>query len=379
MAVARRNVLLRAEVLEDRATPASFNTGAFPGAAAGAAGTTGLPGAAPLVVSGPRDGTAFLYASQVGGRYTTPAAVLRPFGAVAADVRAATADVNADGTPDTVLVTGPGTPLRVAVISGRDNATVLLAPFDPFGGDFAGGGFVAAADFDRDGRAEFVVTPDDGGGARVAIFSLLPAGITRRADYLTLDPDFRGGLRVAAGNVNLDGTPDLVVTAGFGGGPRVTVLDGRRVFTTTGSVAADKLVNDFFVFDAGLRNGMYVAVGDVNGDGFGDLIFGAGPGGGPEVKVVSGQNLLILGAPAAVAAPLSDFFAGGSAADRSGVRVAAVDADGDARADVAVGLASPPRARVYLGKSFVNAGEPAASQDLNPFGGPAAITNVFVG
>jgi len=97
------------------------------------------------------------------------------------------------------------------------------------------------------------------------------------------------------------------------------------------------------------------------------------------VKVVSGQNLLILGAPAAVAAPLSDFFAGGSAADRSGVRVAAVDADGDARADVAVGLASPPRARVYLGKSFVNAGEPAASQDLNPFGGPAAITNVFVG
>jgi len=72
MAVARRNVLLRAEVLEDRATPASFNTGAVPGAAAGAAGTTGLPGAAPLVVSGPRDGTAFLYASQVGGRYTAP-------------------------------------------------------------------------------------------------------------------------------------------------------------------------------------------------------------------------------------------------------------------------------------------------------------------
>ena len=50
------------------------------------------------------------------------------------------------------MVTGPGVPIRVAVISGADNSTVLVAPFDPFGGDFTGGGFVAAGDFDGDGR-----------------------------------------------------------------------------------------------------------------------------------------------------------------------------------------------------------------------------------
>ena len=39
-------------------------------------------------------------------------------------------------------------PIRVAVVSGADNTTVLVQPFDPFGGDFTGGGFVAAADID---------------------------------------------------------------------------------------------------------------------------------------------------------------------------------------------------------------------------------------
>ena len=33
----------------------------------------------------------------------------------------------------------------------------------------------------------------------------------------------------------------------------------------------DCIVNDFFAFEQSLRNGVYVSVGDVNGDGYGDL------------------------------------------------------------------------------------------------------------
>jgi len=37
------------------------------------------------------------------------------------------------------------------------------------------------------------------------------------------------------------------------------------------------LFHDFFLFEDVLRNGAYVTIGDLNGDGFGDIIGGAGP------------------------------------------------------------------------------------------------------
>src|SRR5207302_1746466 len=82
-------------------------------------------------------------------------------------------------------------------------------------------------------------------------------------------------------------------------------------------------ISDFFVFEDTLRNGVYVAIGDVNGDGNGDLIFGAGPGGGPRVLVVSGKKLLTDGAVAAIASPHANFFVRNTDSDRGGVRVAA--------------------------------------------------------
>jgi predicted esterase len=352
---------------------------------------TGDPGPGPgpgaiaahgLVVSGRPNGAASVFAVGSGGQYaTTASATLSPFGSIPADVRAASADVDGDTIPDAILVTGPGTPLRVAVISGANTQAVLVTAFDPFGGDFTGGGFVAAGDFDKDGRAEFVVTPDQGGGPRVSVFSILAGGLaTTRANFLTLNPDFRGGARAAVGDVNGDGTPDLAVAAGFGGGPQVTLINGTKALTTDGFNPADHLINDFFAFDAALRNGAYVAIGDVDGDGFGDLVFGAGPGGAPRLLAVSGRALLQQGAVNAIDAPLSNFFVAGNVSDRGGVRVAVKDVDGDNRADVVVGSgeASASKVRVYLGKNF-GGGEPSLFQDLDPFAGAVLTDGVFVG
>ena len=79
--------------------------------------------------------------------------------------------------------------------------------------------------------------------------------------------------------MNGDGVGDLVVAAGFGGGPRVAGFDG----TTLGAGTPAKLFADFFAFEQTLRNGVFVAAGDLDGDGFADLIAGGGPGGGPRV------------------------------------------------------------------------------------------------
>ena len=332
-----------------------------------------------LAAGGSIDAAARVFVPTAAGQFGTPAAAtLSPFGALGVNVRVATADVDGDGFADTILVTGPGTPTRFAVVSGRDNTTLLVPPTAPFVGSegFAGGGFVAAADFDNDGRAQFVFTPDQGGGPRVAIYSLVGTTATVRANFFGIDDaGFRGGARAAAGDVNGDAVADLAVAAGFQGGPRVAVFDGKTVFGATRT----KLVNDFFAFPDVLRNGVFVAIGDVDGDGFGDLIIGAGPGGGPRVLTLSGQTLATKGAAAAIDGRLSNFFVAGADSDRGGVRVAAVDADGDGRADVAVatGEGRPSRVRVYLGKN-TTAGEPTQFQDIDPFNATLA-GGVFVG
>ena len=61
--------------------------------------------------------------------------------------------------------------------------------------------------------------------------------------------------------------------------------------------------------------------------------------------------------------------------------MAVTKSDGDGRADVAVGSGAgrPARVRVYLGKDFAGTGEPAAFQDLDPFGGAVLADGVYVG
>ena len=297
--------------------------------------------------------------------------------------RATSADVDGDGTFDTISVSGPGTPFRISVVSGVDNTTVMVAPFDPFGDPrFTGGGFVAATDLDNDGRAEFVVTPDQGGGPRVSIFSRAADGTVRqKANFLAfIDPNFFGGARAALGDVNNDFTPDLVVSAGFTGGPRTSVYNGATLFTTP-----TNLVNDFFAFpgtDAvNLRNGSFPAVGDINGDGFDDLIFGGGPGGAPRVFILSGALVSANNIAAAYAAPIANFFVANNVNDRGGIRVSAQDIDGDDRDDLVVGSGegSPAKIRAYRGVNFTTTGEPANFQDLTVLNGFTLSGGVYVG
>jgi len=129
-----------------------------------------------------------------------------------------------------------------------------------------------------------------------------------------------------------------------------------------------------------LRNGEFLALGDVDGDGRADLILGGGPGGAPRVFILSGAKIAAGDVAGAQAAPLANFFVAGETNNNGGVRVSAKDADGDAKADVVVGSGEgrPSRVRVYLGKNFAGGGEPATFQDFDPFAATLA-GGVFVG
>src|SRR5262245_46886996 len=62
-----------------------------------------------------------------------------------------------------------------------------------------------------------------------------------------------------------------------GGPPRVAVY-----------LSGSAQIANFLAFDPAFTGGVRVAVGDVDGDGIDDIVVGAGPGGGPHVKVFKG-------------------------------------------------------------------------------------------
>jgi hypothetical protein len=281
-------------------------------------------------------------------------------------VRTAAADFNRDGTADLVVGTGPGSPTRVLVLDGATRAELFSV--NPFEASFTGGVYVAAGDLTGDGAADLVICPDEGGGPRCRVFNGVEFGPID--DFFGIDdPDFRGGARPAVGDVTGDGRGDLIVAAGFGGGPRVAGFDGAALGTGT----RRKAFADFFAFEQGLRNGVFVAAGDLDGDGRAELIAGGGPGGGPRVTAFSGAAL------AADRSGVTANFFGGDEANRGGVRVAAKDLDGDDRADLVVGAGTGAGSRVtaYLGKAIPAAGPPPARFDVDAFGGFTG--GVFVG
>jgi uncharacterized delta-60 repeat protein len=279
-----------------------------------------------------------------------------PFPGFTGPVRAATADFNNDQVDDFVYASGHGAAVLRIVdgASGKDMLSdAVFAPYEP---SFTGGLYVTVGDFDGDGVPELVVSPDAGGGARVQIFSLVNGSLVQKDNFFAIDdPNFRGGCRVAVGDFNGDGVPDLAVGAGTGGGPRVALYDGHDLLQHHDSPV--KLTADFFAFpDANnLHDGVFVAAGDVDGDGVAELAVAPGDGGGPRVRLLHTDG-----------SPLADFFADDETL-RGGARVAVKDTDGDGLAELIVGSGAgvPSKVQVYL-----RTGLPASAgpdQTFDPF------------
>jgi hypothetical protein len=178
----------------------------------------------------------------------------------------------------------------------------------------SGAGFAFAGFENLGGAANiFAASADVGGGPRVVVYEAKTKNVL--FDRFVYDPNFRGGVRVATGDVTGDGVPDLVTGAGVGGGPHVQVFDGATFET----------IASFFAYEPTFNGGMYVAIGDLDGDGVGEIITGTGRGGGPLVRVFDGTGSLLTG-----------FFAY-DPAFRGGVRVGAGDVNGDGNEDILTG------------------------------------------
>ena len=83
---------------------------------------------------------------------------------------------------------------------------------------------------------------------------------------MAYDAAFGGGVRVAMGDINGDGVPEVVTAPGQGGGPDIRVFDG----------VTHAIINEFLAYDLAFTGGVFIALGDVNGDNFLDIVTGAG-------------------------------------------------------------------------------------------------------
>lgn len=298
-------------------------------------------------------------------------------------VRIATADVNGDGVPDLVGGSGPLGGPHVIVIDGKTH--YRLAEFFAFEHAFTGGVFVAAGDVTGDGKEDVVVTPDRGGGPVVAVYdgAKLSAGFNNDAQIARFfgidDPAFRGGARAAVGDVSGDGKADLLISAGFQGGPREALYDGAGLVPIG---APPKLVPDFFAFEDTLRNGAFVTLGDLTGDGRADLVFGGGPGGAPRVRVFDGVKLLAAGPFGSLDqipdAQSADFFAA-DAATRGGIRLAVGTVDGETSLLTGSGEGDPAQVRVFTAPTLFSSTTPIPDHTLDVFDGQVLADGVFVG
>jgi autotransporter-associated beta strand protein len=284
-------------------------------------------------------------------------------------IRVSATDLDGDGHSETIQGTGPGVRNMVTVMTGNAPFESVLTQFFPFEASFAGGIYVSTGFIDGDNVPDIVVTPDESGGPRVQVYR--GTDFVKIADFFGIDdPNFRGGARTAVGDINGDGIGDLVVAAGFGGGPRIAAFNGKTVAVNS----PQKLFGDFFAFEQSLRNGAYIAVGDVNGDGKADIFAGGGPGGGPRITAFSGASLMQNGS----LNPIVNFFAG-DPNNRGGIRLAVKDVDGDNKADLVVGAGEKAGSRVtiYKGVNLLGNPNPNPHNLFDAF--TDALDGVFVG
>ncbi len=238
-----------------------------------------------MVASRPDGGDASLIDLHTNGFLDIPATFAEPgvrgflpFGSrFTGGVNSAVGDINGDGTPDVILApASKGKPL-IQVYNAVTG--VLERSFFAYSTNFWGGVNVASADINGDGKADIITAPASNGVPLVNVYDGASGRLIR--SFYAYSPNFQGGATVAAADVNDDGKADIITGTGFGGVPLVNIFSGTT----------NALLGNFYAFDPRFRGGVVLAAGDMEGNGHADIAVGVGFGGNGNIRVFSGTNL----------------------------------------------------------------------------------------
>ncbi|MFH1509048.1 MAG: L,D-transpeptidase family protein [bacterium] len=211
---------------------------------------------------------------------------------------------------------------QVKVYNSRNlNIDVDFLAFDE---NFGGGGRIALGDFDGNGYDEILVGSGRG-SSHVRVFDKL--GNPTQFSIFPFHPDFKGGVDVAAGDVDGDGADEIILSQLSGGQAWIKVYDYNGY-----------IKSNFLAFNEDFHGGAYVAAGDVTGDGIAEIIVGAGLTGN-KVKVFDGIGNDLK----------YDLYPYGYSY-QGGVDVAVADMDYGKKAEIVTSVAAAGQARIKVYK-----------------------------
>lgn len=269
----------------------------------------------------------------------------------------ASAAVTVDPQPLKVIAFGPdaGMAPRVIVFEvGRVGPLPLRYDFLAFPSIYTAGVRLAVVDVTGDGMPDIIAGTGPGVPAQLRVFDGASAGpspaqvLGPLGSFLPYGSTYSGGVFVAAGDVTGDGRAEVVVSPDAGFFPGFSVAPPLLGFDgATGTLLAFA-----WVYEPTFTGGVRIAMADVSGDGMADLVTVPGPGRPVEVKVFS-------------AAGVNSFLAF-SAGYTGGAYVAAADVNGDGRADIAVGSGPGQGGLVRLFDSSATGPAPNPLRQLFP-------------
>ncbi len=291
----------------------------------------------PDAVVGTRANVAYVYlGNATTGLAATPFATLSNTigGTVYANFGApviGAGDLDHDGYAD--LASGIADGRAAAVFYGQPTSTGALdraMGFPMSDGIHAFGSGVAAGDFDGDRYADVIIGAPGAPSGSTGLAYVLWGGASGvsapvAVNVTAASPGYFFGAALAGGDVNGDGFADVVV--GDASNARVNFFQGgrSRALPYIGQVTSG--ASGLGRFGYALR-----CAGDLDGDGFADILVGA---------LASNQAFAVLGAPMSSFRPDVVPFATGAAGSAFGAAVAGLgDIDNDGDCDAVVSAAS---------------------------------------
>lgn len=286
-----------------------------------------------------------LTGARLSGTVTATSAGARLIGETAGDyagTELAAGDATGDGAPDLLIIGGgPGLAWLWAGAPAGDatlaDAHAQFAHSDRGDGPLYG---AAVGDVDGDGAGDVVLTSYVAWAQAGRLYAFRGPVAAGEHDVIDADVVIDGvaddglGMSVAAGHdVTGDGVADVLVGGmGLGDGGGAYLLAGPLVTGDAPSVAVSTLIGG----SGAAAGGGVAMVGDVDGDGVGDLAIGA-----QGAAAGFGAVYLVAGPPASGTIDLSaadTIWSGAAAGDGTGRSVAgAGDVDGDGTDDVLTG------------------------------------------
>ncbi|MBI2476833.1 L,D-transpeptidase family protein, partial [Candidatus Uhrbacteria bacterium] len=169
-------------------------------------------------------------------------------------------------------------PSFAATLVGSQWQDGVVTPF-PFSVPFDVVGDIASEDIGIDGIPEIVMSA----GARARPWvSVLRQDGSEIFSFLAYPEPQTHGVTVAVGDVNGDDVAEIVTGTMYGGEPLVRVFDAKGT-----------LQNEFTAYAPTFHGGVNVALGDINGDGTRDIVTAPGLTGGPHIRVFDGNGSLL--------------------------------------------------------------------------------------